>query len=383
MENEFGGAGNYNQELNVMLQDILTSIMGRPLNREPPVADNSGGGQGPSNNASSFQEGGEPGQRRFADTTSSAQRQEERIPGAMPIGNAGAGAGGSEQQQDGGNSNRRSFPGLRTWTSNLGGAQVSVSVGQLPASGLGLVPSSPPRQARAGNADENTQQQQQQQGGDHPQRPMFIDPEANGPLNLGNLLASLVGGAFGRAQREDSAGGSMPMFGFPMGNLGDYVWGQNSLDDIITQMMEQNQGVRAPPPASDEAIKSLPKRRVTKEEKAAKDECGICMDEYEEGEEAVELPCKHIYHEECVDHWLKVNGTCPICRARVDGIADKSAAGAAPLREPPAPHSDLPGSFPSSPAGASTPQQTSSGGRGDEAGAAMTQAPQPEPEPMD
>ncbi|KAJ2382668.1 hypothetical protein H4S02_005648, partial [Coemansia sp. RSA 2611] len=31
MENEFGGAGNYNQELQTMLQDLLTHIVGRPV----------------------------------------------------------------------------------------------------------------------------------------------------------------------------------------------------------------------------------------------------------------------------------------------------------------------------------------------------------------
>ncbi|ORX74692.1 hypothetical protein DL89DRAFT_208613, partial [Linderina pennispora] len=101
------------------------------------------------------------------------------------------------------------------------------------------------------------------------------------------------------------------------GNLGDYVWNQRSLDDVITQLMEQNQSAHAPPPASEDAIKELRLRAVTGEEAGRKEDCSICQDEYKQGEEVVELPCKHLFHDECIKHWLNVNGTCPICRAGI------------------------------------------------------------------
>lgn len=43
--------------------------------------------------------------------------------------------------------------------------------------------------------------------------------------------------------------------------------------------------------------------------------CSVCMCEFEDGEIARLLPCKHVYHAACVDRWLQSKGRCPMCRA--------------------------------------------------------------------
>jgi hypothetical protein len=44
--------------------------------------------------------------------------------------------------------------------------------------------------------------------------------------------------------------------------------------------------------------------------------CPICIDDYVPGESVVrELPCRHIFHPECVDNFLRENSSlCPLCK---------------------------------------------------------------------
>eukprot|EP00871_Galdieria_phlegrea_P002972 jgi/Galph1/3676/GphlegSOOS_G2329.1 len=42
--------------------------------------------------------------------------------------------------------------------------------------------------------------------------------------------------------------------------------------------------------------------------------CAICFEMIVPGDYAVELPCSHIYHSDCIVQWLLKNKRCPICR---------------------------------------------------------------------
>ena len=43
--------------------------------------------------------------------------------------------------------------------------------------------------------------------------------------------------------------------------------------------------------------------------------CPICLSEYCSEETLRCIPeCKHCFHAECIDEWLRLNGTCPVCR---------------------------------------------------------------------
>ncbi|KAI9488194.1 hypothetical protein BDB00DRAFT_884926 [Zychaea mexicana] len=107
-----------------------------------------------------------------------------------------------------------------------------------------------------------------------------------------------------------------------VGNPDDYVFSQTALDNIISQLMEQTSGRNAPPPAPETVIDSLPKRSLTDEEIARQTDCAVCKDEFEGAEQVVELPCAHVFHEDCIKPWLKVNGTCPVCNTQQQSSAD-------------------------------------------------------------
>ncbi|CAH2058040.1 unnamed protein product [Thlaspi arvense] len=43
--------------------------------------------------------------------------------------------------------------------------------------------------------------------------------------------------------------------------------------------------------------------------------CPICMEDVVEGEETAQrLPCNHLFHNDCINPWLRNHSTCPLCR---------------------------------------------------------------------
>lgn len=48
--------------------------------------------------------------------------------------------------------------------------------------------------------------------------------------------------------------------------------------------------------------------------------CTICLGEYEDGEQLVKLPCKHIYHVDCISSWTSNHTRCPLCNYNLSEI---------------------------------------------------------------
>ncbi|XVF22467.1 hypothetical protein REPUB_Repub12eG0175300 [Reevesia pubescens] len=67
-------------------------------------------------------------------------------------------------------------------------------------------------------------------------------------------------------------------------------------------------------------INSYPKFQFSKEAAAVGSSnvnttCSICLCEYTDLEMLRMMPeCRHYFHVSCIDAWLKLNGSCPICR---------------------------------------------------------------------
>jgi hypothetical protein len=45
--------------------------------------------------------------------------------------------------------------------------------------------------------------------------------------------------------------------------------------------------------------------------------CSICFENFKENEIVNITKCIHIYHENCINEWLKRNKTCPLCRFNI------------------------------------------------------------------
>jgi len=101
------------------------------------------------------------------------------------------------------------------------------------------------------------------------------------------------------------------------GNPQDYAWGPGGLDAILTQMMDQLEG-GGPPPCSQSVIDSISTVVVNEEHIKSESDCSVCQDKFSVGEKVKCLPCRHMFHKDCIEPWLKLHNACPVCRKALD-----------------------------------------------------------------
>ncbi|KAK4785400.1 hypothetical protein SAY86_002089 [Trapa natans] len=102
-------------------------------------------------------------------------------------------------------------------------------------------------------------------------------------------------------------------FRFPA-NFGDYFIG-SGLEQLIQQLAENDPNRYGTPPASKSAVEALPTVRITDEIlNSEMNQCAVCQDDFEKDMEVKQMPCKHIYHSDCLLPWLELHNSCPVCR---------------------------------------------------------------------
>ncbi|KAK9115533.1 hypothetical protein Sjap_014480 [Stephania japonica] len=144
------------------------------------------------------------------------------------------------------------------------------------------------------------------------------DPDIFNPfMFLQNYLQTLrAGGANIQFVIENSppeGGGGGGGFRLPA-NLGDYFIGPG-LEQLIQQLAENDPNRYGTPPASKSAVEGLPDVKITEAMMVSDSaQCAVCKDMFEMGGEAKQMPCKHIYHPDCILPWLELHNSCPVCR---------------------------------------------------------------------
>ncbi|XP_066583701.1 E3 ubiquitin-protein ligase RNF115 isoform X3 [Prorops nasuta] len=96
-------------------------------------------------------------------------------------------------------------------------------------------------------------------------------------------------------------------------NPGDYIWGRDGLDAIVTQLLNQ-MDTTGPPPLPKNQIDEIPTINVSQIQIDSKLKCSVCWEDFILSEPVRQLPCQHLYHAPCIVPWLELHGTCPICR---------------------------------------------------------------------
>ncbi|XP_021629652.2 E3 ubiquitin-protein ligase MPSR1, partial [Manihot esculenta] len=87
------------------------------------------------------------------------------------------------------------------------------------------------------------------------------------------------------------------------------IEGAGDLGSLLRELATKN----GQPPASKASIEALPSVEIS--EIGDRDcECVICLEEWELGGLAKEMPCNHRFHAHCINKWLEIHGSCPVCR---------------------------------------------------------------------
>jgi len=99
------------------------------------------------------------------------------------------------------------------------------------------------------------------------------------------------------------------------------------LMNLLSYWVQNNQG------ADDSVLAGLTSEVYKEGRFASKSDatCSICAENYKDGEEMRVLPCPsrmHHFHKSCIDRWLRLNASCPICRHRIGPRGEEEEAGA-------------------------------------------------------
>lgn len=105
--------------------------------------------------------------------------------------------------------------------------------------------------------------------------------------------------------------------GFRRENGGDYFIGPG-VEEFFEHVTRHN-NQRVPQPASRTSIDALPMVKISKKHFRADSTCAVCKERFELGSRVIKLPCKHLYHSDCIVPWLEQRSSCPICRHQLTG----------------------------------------------------------------
>jgi len=118
----------------------------------------------------------------------------------------------------------------------------------------------------------------------------------------------LLGHFFDQIPGFDTLPSMQMFFGSPTG-----FPSQMTFEDLLQYISQQHPDSHHP--ASTETIQRLQVTQVNAE--MVGEACAVCQEALREGEQVKVLPCKHVFHPGCIDPWLNVKNTCPVCRQEI------------------------------------------------------------------
>ncbi|CAA0812090.1 RING/U-box superfamily protein [Striga hermonthica] len=100
--------------------------------------------------------------------------------------------------------------------------------------------------------------------------------------------------------------------------------------DLPVTFSDQRPSIRSASGLDQPTIESYPTKVLGESLRLPKPSdgtCPICLSDYQAKETLRSIPeCNHYFHADCIDEWLKLNGTCPLCRNSPDSTTPCSSS---------------------------------------------------------
>lgn len=94
------------------------------------------------------------------------------------------------------------------------------------------------------------------------------------------------------------------------------LFDQDQIEQLVSEANDLN-NIPNKPRLNKDQIEKLPCILFNKcptQKECEEERCSICLVVYNDQEKVKQLPCKHIYHQLCIDTWLARNTYCPVCK---------------------------------------------------------------------
>ncbi|XP_009147503.1 E3 ubiquitin-protein ligase SIRP1 isoform X2 [Brassica rapa] len=108
------------------------------------------------------------------------------------------------------------------------------------------------------------------------------------------------------------------------GSLSEYFIGPE-FEAMLESLTETDPRRYGTPPARRDAFEALASVEIKEAEAGL--ECCVCLDDFEMGTVGKQMPCKHIFHSDCLLPWLQLHSSCPVCRYQLPTAEDETNGG--------------------------------------------------------
>jgi E3 ubiquitin-protein ligase RNF115/126 len=99
---------------------------------------------------------------------------------------------------------------------------------------------------------------------------------------------------------------------------------ESRMDNILNYIIQNDLNRYGNPPASKKVVDNLEKFEITNNYLSNKEKinsllefdfnCSVCKEEFQLNDKVIKIPCKHIFHQDCILPWLNDRNSCPTCR---------------------------------------------------------------------